>query len=85
MLSDQLIKKMSPANLRFERFVSGLCPASLTPWLPLLHFSVSGFMMHCRSGLKQDRVEWVSLLGSPLEVEMFAFDVGVYGCWLLVV
>ena len=37
------LRRMSCANLRLERFVSGLCLTSLTPWLNLFHFSVNGF------------------------------------------
>ena len=32
---------MSSATLRFERFVSRSCSASLTPWLSLFYFSES--------------------------------------------
>ena len=45
-LSEPLMRRMSSANQRLERFVSGSCSTSLTPWLPLFHLSVSGFMMH---------------------------------------
>ena len=34
-LGEPLMRRMSSANLRLERFVSRSCSASLTPWLPL--------------------------------------------------
>ena len=34
-LSEQLLRRMSSANLIFERFVSGSYSTLLTPWLPL--------------------------------------------------
>ena len=43
--SEPLMRRMSSANLRLERFVLGSCSASLTPWLHLFLFSVFGFMI----------------------------------------
>ena len=48
-LTEQLVRRMSSANLRLERLVSRSCPTSLTPWVSLFHFSVSGFMMYWSS------------------------------------
>ena len=39
----ELMRRMSSANLRKERFVSGSCSAKLTPWLPLFHIFCSWF------------------------------------------
>ena len=55
-MSEPLMRRMSSANLRFERFVSVPCSANLAPWLPLFHFSVSGFIMNCKS-VEQERAE----------------------------
>ena len=52
--------------------------ANLTPWLHLFHFPVSGFMMYCKSELDKSVLKRVSLLGSSLEMEMFAFTVSVH-------
>ena len=63
---------MSSASLRLEKFASGWSSASLTPRLPLFHFSVGGFMMYRRNDLnKKERAERVTLLGSSLEMACF--------------
>ena len=49
--SEPLMRRMSSANLRLERFVSGSCSAKLTPWVYFFHFPVSVFLMYCRSEL----------------------------------
>ena len=59
-LSEPLMRIMSSANLRLERFVSGSCSAGLTPWSFLYHFPVTGFRMYWKSELKMS-----VLSGSP--------------------
>ena len=44
-LSEQLMRKISSANLRSDRFASGSCSTTLTPWLFLFHFSESGYVV----------------------------------------
>ena len=52
--SEPLMRRMSSAYLRLERFVLGSCSASLTPWLHLIHISAIGFVMYCRSELNKN-------------------------------
>ena len=40
--------------------------------------------MCCWSELNKERAEWVSVLGSPNKMEMFAFDVDVYVLLLVI-
>ena len=60
--SEPLTRRMSSANLKLER-----CSASLTLWLHLFNCPVSGFVLY-----EYGRAERVSLLGSSLDVEVFA-------------
>ena len=46
--SEPLMERMSSANLRLERFVSGSCSARMTPWFSLFHFPVSCFITCCK-------------------------------------
>ena len=52
-INEPLMKRMSSANLRLERFESESYSASLTPWLHLFHFLDSGFMTYCRGDLNK--------------------------------
>ena len=67
--SEPPLRRMSSANLRLERFLLRSCSASLTQWLNLFHFPVSGFMMYCRSGLNKS-----VLSGSPCLVPRSRWD-----------
>ena len=81
----ELMRRMSSANLRKERFVSGSCSAKLTPWLPLFHIFCSWFHVFLRKCVEQKRAGRVTLFGSLLHVEVFVCDVSVHCCSLLVV
>ena len=72
------MRRMPLARLRLEKSASRSCSANLTPWFSLLHFADSGFMMCCRSVMNKSVLDGSPCLVSPLEVELFAFDDGVY-------
>ena len=69
--SESLMERVSSANLRLERFVSGSYSARMTPWFSLFHIPVCGFITYCKKWVEQERAERVSLLGSSLEMEVF--------------
>ena len=77
-LSEPLMRRMSSANLRLERFVLVSCSPSLITWSTfLLSWGISDSEL--------TRACWVGLLlSSPLEMKV-AVDVGAYCCSLLVV
>ena len=80
--SEPLMRRMSSADKRLERFASRSCSASLTSRLSLFHLSVGGFRMCCRSELDEIVLSGFALLDSPFDMEWLTFDVCVHCCLL---